>query len=230
MGWSFAGGHVNSSEISIGAKILNQNKNKMISVLAIFTLAFSLLAGLLGCGSSGAGGGPQPENAAKTEQDKPAQTTEPAVPQTPPAQTEVSLKGFGVIREFGGSETAALFGLLSDKGVLKITKCYGPDFLTQVGCHVGTLNQASMDHLFLKSIHPLSAEEKQKILASWSTSQVIYFEGYTGNLCAPGESDKQVRVDGTVDNIPIHVTFQFLAKPTALGDCEFQTFGTILQY
>lgn len=141
-----------------------------------------------------------------------------------------SLKGFGIIREFSGSDTAAIFGLLPANRSVKITGCAAPQFLVNVGCHVGQLNETVMSHLFLQSSKPMEQEEKQKIVAQWNGAQVIYFEGYNGNLCSTDEIEYNIMVSGTIDAKPFTSTFQFIALPNSNGDCTYHKFGTITRY
>ncbi len=139
------------------------------------------------------------------------------------------LQGFGVIREFGGTDTAAMFGLLPASGSLQFTGCTGPAFLVPVGCRVGDLNQVAMDHLFLKSSKPMSQQEKQDLLSKWNGAKVLYFEGYNGSLCTNDEIEYHVSVSGTSSGKPFTTTFQFIALPNAAGDCTYHIFGTITQ-
>ena len=143
------------------------------------------------------------------------------------ASASVDLKGFGIIREFGGTDTAAIFGLLSSGGALQITAVHGPAFLG--GARSGQLDQAAMDHLFLRSVRPMSQEEKQNLVSRWSGAQVIYFEGYNGTLCANDEVQHEVSVSGTSSGKSFTSTFRFIALPNSNGDCTYHTFEVLTQ-
>ncbi len=146
------------------------------------------------------------------------------------ANADSDLKGFGVIREFGGSDSAALFGLLPAAGSIEITGCMAPQFLASAGCAVGELNETVMSHIFLKSSNPMTQSERANLLSQWNGSRVIYFEGYTGNLCTNEETEYDITVSGTSNGKPFKSTFQFIALPNASGDCTYHKFGTIIQY
>ncbi|MBL7544762.1 MAG: hypothetical protein JNL11_13175 [Bdellovibrionaceae bacterium] len=146
------------------------------------------------------------------------------------AHADEKLKGFGVIREFGGSDTAAVFGLLPTNGSIQITGCSGPEFLVHVGCRVGQLNETVMNHLFLKSSKPMEQSEKQNIVSQWNGAQIIYLEGYNGNLCSSDEIEYNVTVSGTIDAQPFTSTFQFIALPNSNGNCTYHKFGTITRF
>lgn len=145
------------------------------------------------------------------------------------ANADTGLKGFGVIREFGDTDTAAMFGLLPPSGTIQITSCSGPAFLVANGCRVGQFNQVAMDHLFLKSANPMSQQERQDLVSQWSGAQVLYFEGYSGNLCTDSDIEYDISVTGTVNDRPFTTTFQFIALPNTNGDCTFHIFGTLTQ-
>lgn len=140
-----------------------------------------------------------------------------------------NLQGFGIIREFGASDTAAMFGLLPISGTLKITSVAGPSFLSSVGYGVGQLNNGVISHLFLKSSNPMSQLEKQNLLSKYNGATIIYIEDYTGNLCTSEEIEYSIVVTGTVDTAPFTATIQFIALPNSSGDCTYHKFGTIIQ-
>ncbi len=142
-----------------------------------------------------------------------------------PASADVELKGFGVVREFGGADTAAIFGLRPSSGSLVIKSVNGPRFLGTA--RVGTLDQTAIDHLFLKSSIPMSQQEKQSLVAQWSGAQVIYFEGYSGAFCSSNETQSEVTASGALNGKPFVTTFQFIALPSSTGDCTYHTFGII---
>lgn len=145
------------------------------------------------------------------------------------ANADSSLKGFGVIREFGASDNAALFGLLPANGSVEITNCVAPQFLSSVGCAVGTLNESTASHLFKKSSNPMTQSEKTKLLSQWNGARLIYFEGYSGSLCTDEETEYNITVSGTLNGTPFKSTFQFIALPSSNGNCTYQKFGTITQ-
>jgi len=133
-----------------------------------------------------------------------------------------NLQGFGVIREFGGTDTAAMFGLVADSGSIQITGATGPSFLG--GVRIGQLDKVAMDHLFLKSATPISQQERQDLVSKYNGAQVIYFEGYHGALCASDETEFHIGVNGTIDGAPFSSTFQFIALPNPTGDCTYHVF------
>jgi hypothetical protein len=143
------------------------------------------------------------------------------------ANATVDLTGFGIIREFGGSDTAALFGVLPSSGSIQITGCSGPSFLVQGGCRVGQLTPSTMDRLFLKSSKPMSHQEKQDLVYQWNGAQVLYFEAYNGTLCTNAEIEYLVSISGTSNGQAFTTIFQFIALPNANGSCTFHSFGTI---
>lgn len=140
------------------------------------------------------------------------------------ANAEGDLKGFGVIREFGSTDNAALFGLLPESGSLQITGCGGPKFLVEVGCRVGQLDEVSMSRIFQKSSKPMTQAESEMLLSQWKGAQVIYLEGYDGALCT--NKEYQVTANGDLDGQPFATTFRFVALPNSDGSCTYQTFST----
>ncbi len=138
-----------------------------------------------------------------------------------------SLQGFGVIREFGHGDTAALFGILPSNGSLKITGISGPSFLSSVGYGVGQLNQGVISHLFLKSTNPMSQMEKQELVQKYNGTSVIYIEGYSGKLCTSEETEYNINISGDIDGAPFTATLQFVALPNSSGDCEYHKFITL---
>jgi hypothetical protein len=143
------------------------------------------------------------------------------------AASATDLKGFGVIREFDGTDTAAMFGLLPSAGLLQITGVTGPSFLGTA--RIGQLNQVAIDHLFLRSANPMDEEEKQNLINQYNGAEVIYFEGYAGNLCTTTDTEHEVGVTGTIDGISFTATFQFIALPNSSGDCTYHEFITSSQ-
>ncbi|MGK5085893.1 hypothetical protein WDW37_21605 [Bdellovibrionota bacterium FG-1] len=137
------------------------------------------------------------------------------------------IQGFGVIREFGGNDNAAMFGLLSQNGTLQITDVSGPAFLG--GYRVGELDQVAIDHLFLKSSKPMDQKEKLDLISKYNGAQVIYFEGYTGNLCRSNEIEYDISASGNVNGAPFTATIQFIALPNSSGDCGYHKFITVTQ-
>lgn len=133
-----------------------------------------------------------------------------------------NLQGFGVIREFSGTDTAAMFGLVADSSSIQIKGATGPSFLG--GVRIGQLDKVAMDHLFIKSSKPMSQQERQDLVSKYDGAQVIYFEGYLGSLCSSNETEFNIGVTGTISGVPFQSTFQFIALPNSLGDCTYHTF------
>ena len=133
-----------------------------------------------------------------------------------------NLQGFGIIREFGGVDTAAMFGLLAGSGSVQINSVTGPQFLG--GVRIGQLDKVSLDHLFLKSAQPMSDQEKQDIISKYNGAQVIYFEAYQGALCLKDETEFNIGVVGTIDGRAFSATFQFIALPNVTEDCTYHVF------
>jgi hypothetical protein len=183
------------------------------------------IAVMAGCGSSN----PPRENSV-SQQTKGGQSAagdaDPANLPTSTAQA-ANIQGFSVIREFGGTDTAGMFGLLGDTASIRLTKVNGPSFLG--GFRLGELNQEAIDHLFLKSSNPMSEQEKQGLLSKYRGAQVIYFEGYNGNLCNSEETEYKISAAGTLNGAAFRATFQFIALPNATGDCKYHTFSTLIQ-
>ena len=145
------------------------------------------------------------------------------------SSASASVDSFGVIREFGDGDRAALFGWIPQSENVEITGCTAPQFAAEVGCQIGRLNEAVMDHLFLESARPLSSQEKQELLSQWAGAFMLYFEGYQGNFCRNDEMEIDVSVTGRIDGKPVTWTFQFIALPNAVGNCSFLRFGTIVR-
>ncbi|MCM2323016.1 MAG: hypothetical protein NDJ90_07115 [Oligoflexia bacterium] len=198
--------------------------------LGASVVPFLVALTLAGCGSSPISDKDSSKQAQNGSPAAPATqptTTPPSVPSDDTGARSPDLEGFGVIREFGGNDTAAMFGLLPASGTLKITSCTGPNFLVEVGCRVGQLDGAAMDRLFLKSSKPMAQSEKQSLLSQWSGAQVIYLEGYNGALCTVAEIEYNITVSGTANGHSFTSTFQFIALPNSNGDCTYHKFGTI---
>lgn len=178
-------------------------------------LAFTLFSCGKNSNSPQAPSTPPPEHKEVNLGNDPVKVPEPA--------GSLQLKGFGVIREFGATDTAALFGLLSENGSLQILTVRGPQFLGVV--RLGKLDHQSLDHLFLKSAQPMAQHEKQSLASQWKGAQVIYFEGYSGTLCTQNESQYNVEVSGKAGEKPFTTIFQFVALPNPTGNCSYQIFG-----
>lgn len=145
-----------------------------------------------------------------------------------PNQEEIAFQNFGIIREFGGTDHAALFGLLPKSGNLQINKVVAPAFIQSVG--VGKLSQTSIEKFFTKTAKPISQAEKQDLLSKFDGATVIYAEGYNGNLCNTDEITNKITATGFLDQTSVAITFQFEALPSANGDCEFHIFGIVFKY
>ena len=144
------------------------------------------------------------------------------------AQDSIDFEKIGIIREFGGTDNAALFGVRSNSGIFNITKIVGPGFLKTYG--VGTLNQSTLAKLFSKSSKPLSQTEKTELLTNFNGGTIIYTEGYQGNLCTNDETKYEVVATGSVNAVNVEVTFQFVAQPNPNGNCTFHIFGILVRY
>jgi len=143
------------------------------------------------------------------------------------AANVTKVNGFGVIREFGGTDTAALFGLTTDAGSLQITGISAPPFVSTVGYGVGLLYPGLISHLFLKSSNPMSDQEKKDLVAKYAGASVIYIEGYADQFCTSNDTEYEIQVVGNLDGKPFTATLQFIALPNASGDCRYHTFFTM---
>jgi hypothetical protein len=182
---------------------------------------------LTGCGSStetSSGTPVQPKN-----NSAPVATTPGTSLPTPfrPSQENCpdprDFKFFSVIREYGGKDNAALFGILPTQGKLKITKVteLWADFLPGYGLE--TLNQETENRLFSKSSIPMSQQEKDSLLSKYNGAQIIYFEGYNGQLCSGDEF--KIFVSSSLGDFKFTTTFDVRAVPNSTGDCTFQVFA-----
>ena len=144
------------------------------------------------------------------------------------AQNSIQFEKVGIIREFGGTDNAALFGVRSTSGTFNVTKVVGPGFLKTYG--VGTLSDSTVARLFSKSSKPLSQAEKTELLTSFNGGTIIYSEGYQGNLCTDDETKYEVVATGSVNAVNVEVTFQFEAQPNPTGNCSFHIFGVLVRY
>jgi hypothetical protein len=151
--------------------------------------------------------------------------TAPSPTATQSQATTSGFQYFSVIREFGGNDTAALFGILPDHGTLQITEISGPSFLGTV--HIGTFNQDAINHLFLKSSKPMSQQEKNGLIAKYNGAEAIYVEGYEAQLCT--DSEVKIKVSSSFGDLKPITTFDFTAEPTATDDCTFHSFLTLTQ-
>lgn len=154
--------------------------------------------------------------------------TSPVSMPLPKDEKSISFKNFGIIREFGGTDNAALFGLLSDAGKYQITNIWGPEFLEQYT--VGELNRTTIDKVFLNTTKPLSQEEREALLSDFNGATLIYLEGYNGNLCNQTETKYEITTKGTLNDIEVQVIFEFEALPNMDGNCSFHIFGIVVRY
>ena len=189
--------------------------------LTFYCILFFMLASCSSNnGNSNAGNDPHPPPQ-KTSSDNSEQPVA-----TPPKNTEeIEFQKLGIIREFGGTDNAAMFGLLPKSGKLKIDKIEGPVFLKTYA--IGELNQTTINKIFLNSSKPLNTEERQNLISEFNGAIVIYTEGYSGNLCSNDEITFTIKVTGRLDNTDIEVTFQFEAISNPDGNCKFHMFGII---
>lgn len=144
-----------------------------------------------------------------------------------PSTDDLKLQGFGVIREFGESDTAALFGLLANIGKIQITEVRAPSFLG--GYRSGELNQAALDHLFQKTTNSMSLQERQELIAKYQGAEVIYFESYKEALCRADETEFHIIFSGNVNGRPFKATYHFVALPNPSGDCKYFKYGTMTE-
>lgn len=147
---------------------------------------------------------------------------------SPNETKEISFKKFGVIREFGGTDNAALFGLLSESGKLQITQVVGPGFLKTY--RVGELNKSTVKKIFSRSAKPLSQGERDGLLSEFNGATIIYTEGYNENLCNQSETQYEIVATGKIEDVDVEVTFQFEALPNPNGNCGFHVFGIVTRY
>ncbi len=144
------------------------------------------------------------------------------------AQNSLEFKKLGIIREFGGTDNAALFGVRFDSGTFNVTEVIGPGFLKTY--QVGTLTQSSVGNLFVNSSKPLGPTEKLELLTNFGGATLIYTEGYSGQLCTSDEIMYEVVATGSVNETNVEVAFQFVAEPSAQDNCKFQIFGVEVRY
>ena len=173
--------------------------------------------------------GDKPPAAPAPQNNNDQNNSNPPNPDLPPkTKDSTSFKKIGVIREFGGTDNAALFGLLPDSGKLQINKVVGPGFLKVY--KVGELNPITLEKLFLNTSKPLNSNEKQDLLSGFNGAMVIYAEGYEGNLCNQDEVQYEIKATGQIDKIDLEITFQFVASPNSNGNCIFHMFGIVTRY
>tara|TARA_B110001454_G_C12723230_1_gene435994 strand:- start:27104 stop:27670 length:567 start_codon:yes stop_codon:yes gene_type:complete len=184
--------------------------------------SFTFLIGILllvGCSKNSDSSSPQsPTPTIQSPNDK----------NEPNKKAEINFEKFGLIREFGDSDNAALFGLFSESGKFEISKIVGPEFLNTY--QVGILNESSVEKLFSKSSSPLNITEKQNLLSKFNGATIIYTEGYTGNLCRLDETQFEITAIGKIQSTDVEVTFQFVANPNLNGSCNFRNFGILVKY
>jgi hypothetical protein len=195
---------------------LKPSKGASMKTLCL-VLALTLLFTTVGCNSS---------HSTSTGND-PKTPDQPEDPTGGPGggkpRTSIEFESLGIIREFGGIDTAALFAVRSKSGPFKVTKVMGPRFIKTY--MVGLLDPARAERLFTKGSKPLSQAERAELLSKFSDSTVIYAEGYEGSLCTDEELKYQVIATGTVDTTEVEVAFQFEALPNSQGNCQFHIFG-----
>ncbi len=189
-----------------------------------------ILFTLFGCGPNETGSSDGHRTPAPPQ--KPSEESNPKQPAPEPSPKKdkegIEFQSVGVIREFGGTDNAALFGVYSKSGKLEISKVVGPAFLKSY--RVGELNQTSISKLFLNSSKPLSTDERQNLISEFNGATVIYTEGYSGNLCSNDEIGYEITATGRIDETNLEVIFQFEALPNPNGNCDFHVFGTITKY
>ena len=198
---------------------MNQSK-KLVGFLLFFATA-----GNIGCG-------PSPTDSARTQQKDQAgeQPKNPSnQPENPRPQTHSpSFQYVSVIREFEGTDTASLFGILPDQGTSKIESVRGPAFLGPA--RVGKLDKEAMNYLFMKSSVPMLQTEREDLAAKYFGAQVIYFEGYNGHLCLGPDEINKIDVLSSLGDLKVTTTFEFSAVATSKGACKFHKLSTLSQF
>jgi hypothetical protein len=212
-------------------KTANQFCGIPASSISLFLILSASLT-LTGCGSStetSSGNSPQPQPGSAPVATAPG-TPLPS-PSSPSQSSCPTFQFFSVIREFGGKDNNALFGILPDQGanlgVAKISKVveFGADFLN--GYRAGTLDQQTMTHLFLNSTVPMSQQEKESLVSKYNGAQIIYFGGYQGQLCT--DEEFKIEVNSTFGDFQLSTTFDVRAEPSSTGDCSFHVFSAMTQ-
>lgn len=203
-------------------------KKSFLKKAFIFYCLFFLT--LFGCDSKKSGSYDGHET--PTPHQKPSDDSNPEQPTPEPSPKEdkdgTEFQSLGIIREFGGTDNAAMFGVYSKSGKLEINKVEGPAFLKTY--RVGELNQTSIGKLFLNTSKPLSTEERQNLISEFNGATVIYTEGYYGNLCSNDEIIYEIKTTGRINETNIEVVFHFEALPNPNGNCDFHVYGTITKY
>ncbi|MGZ6424462.1 MAG: hypothetical protein ACXWRZ_02900 [Bdellovibrio sp.] len=199
--------------------------NSFVKNALIFCFAALIF---VGCNSNKTGsndglGSPVPSQKPSKENNSQKTTAPPSKD-----KEEIEFKKVGVIREFGGVDNAALFGVLSKCGKFQISKVEGPAFLKSYS--VGELNQTSISKLFLNTSKPLSIEERQNLISEFNGATVIYTENYSGNLCSDEEISYEIKASGRLNEANVEVIFQFQALPNSTGNCKFHVFGILTHY
>jgi hypothetical protein len=136
---------------------------------------------------------------------------------------DLTFKQFTVIREFGGADNAAIFGVLPSELGMKITDVTGPAFLGNA--YLAMLNENNLNGFFAHSSTPMSAAEKQQLLSDYAGAYVIYFENYSGRLCSGDQY--QIEMTGKIGGVTAVTRFDFIASPQSAGDCKFITLSEI---
>jgi len=183
--------------------------------LLIALMAFSLAS----CGSSSES---EHDTSVHTGNGQPNMA--PILALTGPSSPIPTIKGLAVIREFGGSNTAALFVLLPSPGPhqesLEITEITRPDFLDKP--KAGQLDQESINVLFLNSAIAMPQQEKDGLLSDYKGAGIVYFENYDGRLCTGQEFT--ITVASTFGDRKLKTSFVFTAETdqhSPSGDCKF---------
>lgn len=200
------------------------------SFISLFSI-LSLTALLTGCGSSSetsTNTSAQPKNNSAPVATTPGTPVSfPSLPSHESCPNLNDFKFFSVIREFGGKDNVALFGILPNQGTLQITKVAETwaDFLT--GYSFGTLNQETVNHLFSNSSVPMSQQEKDSLLSKYNGAQIISFEGYDGQLCT--DEEFKITVSSSLGDFKFTTTFDVMVEPNSSGDCKFHVFTYLTQ-
>jgi hypothetical protein len=150
-------------------------------------------------------------------------STGPISPPEQPKGKDFEFDGFAVIREFGGNDNAALFGITADGVDLTISEVSGPNFIQAY--RVGKLTPGSLDKLFQKSRLPMGSKEKEVLLSKFSDATVIYAEGYEGNICNFKEFEHKIVVTGIAESERYMFEFDVEATPNQTGSCNMHRFG-----
>lgn len=110
---------------------------------------------------------------------------------------------FGIIREFGGLDNAALFVVRVDGENFEITEVTSPGFLLPISG--GKLTQTAIDKIFSKGSKPLNTITKADLFSKFIGANFLYTESYDGILC--NGSKFEVIAIGKVGTMDLQLAF-----------------------